>query len=140
MSKFEYGVITGEDVQKVFMDAKLNKYALPAVNVTNTSTVNSVMETAAELNSPAIIQFSNGGGSFFAGKHLDNTNQKAAISGCISGAYHVHLMAKEYEVNEVLKPYLEKYLGTPMQSYGWKNARLKMEINNQVSIKYTSLI
>ena len=70
MSKFEYGVLTGEQVQEVFADAKANKYALPAVNVTNTSTVNTVMETAAELNSPAFIQFSNGGCQFYAGKGL----------------------------------------------------------------------
>ena len=61
MSKFKPGVLTGDQVQEVFADAKKNKYALPAVNVTNTSTVNAVMETAAKLNSPAIIQFSNGG-------------------------------------------------------------------------------
>ena len=67
MSKFEIGVLTGEQLQEVFEDAKQNNYALPAVNVTNTSTVNSVLETAAELNSPAIIQFSSGGCQFYAG-------------------------------------------------------------------------
>ena len=102
MSKFEFGVITGNKIQEVFEDAKKNKYALPAVNVTNTSTVNVVMETAAELNSPAIIQFSNGGCTFFAGKGLNNDNHVAAISGGISGAMHVHQMAKLYGVSIIL--------------------------------------
>ena len=75
MSKFPHGVLTNDLVQEVFEDAKKKQYALPAVNVTNTSTVNSVLEAAAELNSPAIIQFSNGGCQFFAGKGLSNENQ-----------------------------------------------------------------
>ncbi len=102
MLKFEPGVLTGESIQKVFSDAKKNKYALPAVNVTNTSTVNAVLETAAELNSPVIIQFSNGGCQFFAGKGLSNDNHLAAIAGGISGAMHVHHMAKLYEVSIIL--------------------------------------
>ena len=84
MSKFKSGVLTGDCVQKVFTDAKKNKYALPAVNVTNTSTVNAVLETAAELNSPDIIQLSNGGCQFFAGKGLSNDNHEASIAGGIS--------------------------------------------------------
>ena len=102
MLKFEPGVLTGESIQKVFSDAKKNKYALPAVNVTNTSTVNAVLETAAELNSPVIIQFSNGGCQFFAGKGLSNDNHLAAIAGGISGAMHVHHMAKLYGVSIIL--------------------------------------
>lgn len=102
MLKFEPGVLTGESIQKVFSDAKKNKYALPAVNVTNTSTVNAVLETAAELNSPVIIQFSNGGCQFFAGKGLSNDNHVAAIAGGISGAMHVHHMAKLYGVSIIL--------------------------------------
>ncbi len=102
MSKFELGVITQEKVQEIFLDAKKNKYALPAVNVTNTSTVNAVMETAAELNSPAIIQFSNGGCVFFAGKGLANEKHSAAIAGGISGAMHVHQMAKLYGASIIL--------------------------------------
>ena len=89
MSKFKSGVLSGNQLQEVFTDAKKNKYALPAVNVTNTSTVNTVMETASEVNSPAIIQFSNGGCLFYAGKSLSNEGQKAAIAGGISGALHV---------------------------------------------------
>ena len=67
MSKFKLGVLTGDELQEVFTDAKKHKYALPAVNVTNTSTVNAVMETAAELNSPAIIHIPNCGRIFFSG-------------------------------------------------------------------------
>tara|TARA_B100001964_G_scaffold58846_1_gene66765 strand:+ start:1417 stop:2484 length:1068 start_codon:yes stop_codon:yes gene_type:complete len=102
MSKFEKGVITGEKVQAIFADAKKNNYALPAVNVTNTSTVNSVLEAAAELNSPVIIQFSNGGCHFFAGKGLGNENHRATIAGGISGAMHVHQMAEIYGVSVIL--------------------------------------
>ena len=102
MSKFNTGVITGNKLQEVFADAKKNQYALPAVNVTNTSTVNAVMETAAELNSPAIIQFSNGGCLFFAGKGLSNENHEAAIAGGISGATHVHQMAELYGASIIL--------------------------------------
>ncbi len=102
MSKFKLGVLTGDELQEVFTDAKKHKYALPAVNVTNTSTVNAVMETAAELNSPAIIQFSNGGCIFFAGKGLSNENHVAAIAGGISGAKHVHQMSELYGVSIIL--------------------------------------
>ena len=102
MSKFEKGVITGDGVQAVFEDAKRNNYALPAVNVTSTSTVNAVLETSAELNSPVIIQFSNGGCHFFAGKGLDNENHLATIAGGISGAMHVHQMAALYGVSVIL--------------------------------------
>ena len=102
MSKFPHGVLTGKQVQDVFNDAKVNQYALPAVNVTNTSTVNAVLEAAAEINSPVIIQFSAGGCQFFAGKGLNNENQSAAIAGGISGAKHVHEMAKLYGVSVIL--------------------------------------
>ena len=102
MSKFEYGVLTGEQVQEVFANAKKNKYALPAVNVSNTSTVNAVLETSAELNSPSIVQFSNGGCVFYAGKGLSNENHEAAIAGGISGAMHVHQMAELYGASVIL--------------------------------------
>ena len=84
MSKFKTGVISGKELGEVFNDAKENNYALPAVNVTNTSTVNSVLETAAKLNSPVIVQFSSGGCQFFAGKGLTNEDHQAAIAGGIS--------------------------------------------------------
>ena len=102
MSKFPHGVLTNNQVQEVFNDAKENQYALPAVNVTNTSTVNSVLEAASEVNSPVIIQFSAGGCQYFAGKGLKNDNHSAAIAGGISGAMHVHEMAKIYNASVIL--------------------------------------
>jgi fructose-bisphosphate aldolase class II len=102
MTKFDFGVITGNAVQEVFSDAKKNNYALPAVNVTSSSTVNSVLEAAAEVNSPVIVQFSAGGCQFFAGKGLSNENQLSSIAGGISGAMHVHQMAKLYNVSVIL--------------------------------------
>ena len=102
MSKFKTGVISGKELGEVFKDAKENNYALPAVNVTNTSTVNSVLETAAKLNSPVIVQFSSGGCQFFAGKGLSNEDHQSAIAGGISGAMHVHQMAEMYGVTTIL--------------------------------------
>ena len=96
------GVATGDEVQKIFQLAKRNKFALPAVNVIGSSSINGVLETAKKLNAPVIIQFSNGGASFNAGKGLDNDNQNAAISGSIAGAKHVHTMAKAYGVPVIL--------------------------------------
>ncbi|MCD4711389.1 MAG: class II fructose-bisphosphate aldolase [Bacteroidales bacterium] len=96
------GVVTGKDVQKVLDIAKQNEYAIPAVNVVGTNSVNAVIESAKEVNSPVMIQFSNGGGVFFAGKGLSNENHKAAIAGAVSGAKHVHYMAEEYGVAVIL--------------------------------------
>lgn len=96
------GVATGDDVQKIFDYAKQKGFALPAVNVTSSSTVNAVMETAAKLNSPVIIQFSNGGGQFFAGKGLKNDNERAAIAGSIAGAKHIHELAELYGATVIL--------------------------------------
>ncbi len=96
------GVATGEDVQRIFAHAKKNGYALPAVNVTNTSTVNSVMEAASMMNAPVIIQFSNGGAEFFAGKGLINDDFKASIAGAVSGARHVHDLAELYGATVIL--------------------------------------
>jgi fructose-bisphosphate aldolase class II len=96
------GVISGDDLQALFALAKSKKFALPAINVINTSTVNAVMETAAEIKSPAIIQFSNGGAQFFAGKALNNDAQRACIAGGISGANHIHLLAEMYGATVVL--------------------------------------
>ena len=100
--KFPGGVITGDRVQTIFNDAQENEYALPAVNVVGTNSVNAVLETAAEVNSPVMIQFSNGGGVFNAGKSLSNEEQKAAIAGSVSGAMHVHAMAEAYDVPVIL--------------------------------------
>ncbi|AWK14420.1 class II fructose-bisphosphate aldolase [Candidatus Fukatsuia symbiotica] len=96
------GVISGDDVQKVFSIAKKNGFALPAVNCVGTDSINAVLETAAKVRAPVIIQFSNGGAAFIAGKGMPATGQKAAISGAISGAHHVHQMAKDYGVPVIL--------------------------------------
>lgn len=100
--RFPAGVITGDDVQALFAYAKEKRFALPAANVTGTNTVNAVMETAVKVNSPVILQFSNGGASFFAGKGLSNANQQAAIAGAVSGAHHVHRLAELYGVRVIL--------------------------------------
>lgn len=102
MTKFKPGVLFGDDVQALFDYANENNFALPAVNVINTNTINAVLETAKAVNSPVIIQFSHGGAQFFAGKGLSNDAQKAAIAGAISGAQHVHLMAEAYGVSVIL--------------------------------------
>ena len=102
MSKFRSGVLFGDEVHDLYRHANENNYAIPAVNVTSSSTVNTVLETAKILNSPVIIQFSNGGAVFFAGKGLSSENHYAAIEGGVSGAMHVHQMAKAYDVTVVL--------------------------------------
>jgi len=96
------GVVTGDDYQKLLAIAKKNEYALPAVNVVGTNSVNAVIESAMVVNSPVMIQFSNGGGVFFAGKALSNENQKAALAGAVSGAKHVHYMSEQYGVPVIL--------------------------------------
>lgn len=96
------GVVTGSDVQKVFKDAKKNNYALPAINVVGTDSVNAVMEAAVAVKAPVIIQFSNGGAAFFAGKGLSNEGQKGAVAGAISGAQHIHLLAELYGARVIL--------------------------------------
>ena len=95
-------VLTGNQVQEIFELAKKKKFALPAVNVIGSSSINATLETAAKLNAPVIIQFSNGGGSFNAGKGLNNTNQIASIKGSIAGAKHVHELSKEYNASVLL--------------------------------------
>jgi fructose-bisphosphate aldolase class II len=96
------GVATGRQVQEIHALAKQKGFAMPAVNVTGSNTVNTVMETAAELNAPVIIQFSNGGAHFNAGKGLSNTNERAAIAGGVAGAKHVHELAKIYGATVIL--------------------------------------
>lgn len=94
------GVVSGDDLQKLFKIAKEEGFALPAVNVVSTSSVNAVLEAAKKVNSPVIVQFSNGGGAYYAGQGLPS--DEAAILGCISGAQHVHTVAKAYGVPVVL--------------------------------------
>ncbi|MCF8379541.1 MAG: class II fructose-bisphosphate aldolase [Bacteroidales bacterium] len=96
------GVVTGDEVQKVFTIAKENHYALPAVNVVGSNSVNAVLEAAKVVNSPVIIQFSNGGASFYAGKGLSNENEQAAIVGAVIGAKHIHHLAELYGVAVII--------------------------------------
>ncbi|MDD2527508.1 MAG: class II fructose-bisphosphate aldolase [Lentimicrobiaceae bacterium] len=100
--KVKAGVVTGNDVQEVFRIARANGFALPAVNVIGTDSINAVLQAAKEVNSPVIIQFSNGGAHFYAGKFLSNENEQAAIAGAVSGAKHIHLLAKMYGVPVIL--------------------------------------
>ena len=99
---FPAGVATGQLVTDIFQYAKENKFALPAVNVIGSSNVNAVLETAAKLNSPVIMQFSNGGASYNAGKGLSNDGQKSAIFGAIAGAKHIHTLAEAYGATVIL--------------------------------------
>ena len=96
------GVVTGKDVQKIFGIAKENSFAIPAVNVVGTNSVNAVLEAARTAKGPVIVQFSNGGASFWAGKGLSNDNQEAAILGGISGARHIHTVAEAYGIPVIL--------------------------------------
>ena len=94
------GVVTGEDLQKLFKVAKDEGFAIPAVNVVSTTSINAVLESAKNVHSPVIVQFSNGGGAYYAGKGL--SSDEAAVLGSISGAQHVHTVAKAYGVPVVL--------------------------------------
>ena len=102
MSKFRSGVLYGQELQALYADAKENGYALPGVNAIGTSTVNAIMETAAHVQSPVIVQLSFGGGHFYAGKSLNNDSMRASVAGCISAAMHVHQVAELYDVPVVL--------------------------------------
>lgn len=99
---FRPGVLYGDEVTELFNYAQANQFALPAVNVTSSSTINAVLETARDVNSPVIIQLSNGGAQFYAGKGLDNSQQQASIKGGLSAAMHVHTMAEAYGVPVIL--------------------------------------
>ncbi|WP_113953387.1 class II fructose-bisphosphate aldolase [Arenicella xantha] len=102
MSKFRAGVLYGQELIDVYEDAKLNGYALPGVNAVGTSTINGILETAAKVESPVIVQLSFGGGQFYAGKSLANDNLQASAAGCISAAMHVHQLAEMYGVPAIL--------------------------------------
>jgi len=101
-TRFRTGVLHGDEVTELFNYANDNNFAIPAVNVIGTDSVNAVLETAKAVNSPVIIQFSNGGAQFFAGKGMSNENQQATVLGGISGAMHVHAMAKAYGVTVIM--------------------------------------
>ena len=102
MSSFTKSVIYGQELKDLFDHANENNFAIPAVNVVGSNSANAVLETAREVNSPVIIQYSNGGSTFSAGKGLGNEDQKAAIAGAKAGAMHVHELAKHYGVTTVL--------------------------------------
>jgi fructose-bisphosphate aldolase class II len=102
MKKYKAGVLFGDELESLYKDAKENEFALPAVNCIGTNSINATLETAAKVNSPVIIQFSNSGAQFIAGKGMPNDKLQANISGAISGALHVHNVAKYYDVPVVL--------------------------------------
>src|SRR5687767_4497013 len=98
MKKYKAGVLFGEELESLYKDAKDSQFAIPAVNTIGTNTINATLEAAARVNSPVIIQFSNGGAQFIAGKGMPNDKLQANISGGISGAMHIHTVAKYYGV------------------------------------------
>ncbi len=131
MAKYSAGVLFGDELEALYNDAKENKFALPAVNVIGTDSVNAVLETAAKVNSPVILQYSNGGAQFFAGKGMPNDKLQANIIGGISGAMHVHNVAAYYGVPVVLHtdhaakkwlPWIDGLL-TAGEDYKAKNGR-----------------
>lgn len=102
MAKFKPGLVYGQALQDLYQHAKESRFALPAVNVVGTNSVNAVLEAAKAVHSPVIIQFSNGGGQFFAGKSLKLENDKAAALGAVSGARHIAMLAEHYGVAVVV--------------------------------------
>ena len=123
LSKVKPGVVYGKDLQEIFRIAKANQFALPAVNVVGTDSINAVMEAAKAVNSPVMIQFSNGGGVFCAGKSLSNDGQQAAIQGCISGAMHIHRMAEMYGIPVVCTPTMPPRSSSPGLTVSWMRVR-----------------
>lgn len=102
MKKYRAGVLFGDELETLYNDAKENEFAMPAVNCTGSNTINATLEAAAKVNSPVIIQFSNGGAQFIAGKGMPNDQLQANISGAVSGALHIHNVAKYYGVPVIL--------------------------------------
>ena len=96
------GVVAGKEMQELLSIAKANEFALPAVNVVSTGSANAVLEAAKVVNSPVIIQFSNGGAAFYAGKGISNENERAAIAGAVSGAEHIHRVAELYGIPVII--------------------------------------
>jgi len=96
------GVVTGDVAWKLLEHAKANAYCIPAFNVTSSSVINSVLEASMKNNSPCIIQFSEGGAAFMAGKGLDNKNKQASVLGAVAGAHFVRMVAPAYGVPVIL--------------------------------------
>lgn len=101
-SKVKPGFVYGKDLMEIFRIAKAEKFALPAVNVVGTDSINAVMEAAAQAHSPIMLQFSNGGGAFCAGKSLPNDGEKAAVAGTIAGAMHIHQVCDMYGIPVII--------------------------------------
>jgi fructose-bisphosphate aldolase class II len=101
-ANIKHGVVTGNDLQTIFKVAKENEFAFPAVNVVGTNSINAVMESAKKVNSPVIIQLSNGGAAFIAGKAIGLKGQEGAILGAVAGAKHIHTLAEAYGVHVIL--------------------------------------
>ncbi|NDG84193.1 MAG: class II fructose-bisphosphate aldolase [Proteobacteria bacterium] len=100
--KLKPGIVFGSALDELYHYAKESRFALPAVNVVGTNSLNAVLETAKAVNSPVIIQFSNGGGQFYAGKSLKLPNDRGAVLGAVSGARHIQLLAEHYGVPVVI--------------------------------------
>eukprot|EP00968_Pinguiococcus_pyrenoidosus_P010459 scaffold825_cov249-Pinguiococcus_pyrenoidosus.AAC.54 len=96
------GVVTGKALMDLLEYAKANKFAIPAVNCVSSCSINSCLEAAKKHGGPMIVQFSRGGGQFLAGKTADNTDDAAAIAGCVAGALHVRQVAELYGVPVIL--------------------------------------
>lgn len=130
MSKYKPGVLFGEELEALYKDAKKNEFALPAVNCIGTDNINATLEAAAKVNSPVIIQFSNGGAQFLAGKGMPNDHLQANVSGAVSGALHIHNVAKYYGVPVILHtdhaakkwlPWISALIDTGEKFYKKKN-------------------
>src|SRR5688500_20283485 len=102
MKKYKPGVLHGEELEALYKDAKDSQFAIPAVNTIGTNTINATLEAAARVSSPVCIQFSKGGAQFIAGKGMPNDQLQANISGAVSGALHIHNVARHYGVPVVL--------------------------------------
>jgi len=96
------GVLTGDNVRKLFNYAREHGFAIPAVNCTSSSTINAALEAARDVKAPLILQLSQGGSAFYAGKGLSNDGQRASILGAVSAAHHVRAVAKDYGIPVVL--------------------------------------
>ena len=125
MATLQPGVVTGEDYRTMVTAAKEGGYALPAVNVVGTDSINAVMEAAAQAGSDVIIQLSNGGAQFFAGQGLPDKDL-ARVLGAVSAARHAHLLAEHYGIcaamhtdhaNRGLIPWVEGVLTKGEQHY-----------------------
>lgn len=154
--KFKPGIVYGQALLDLYQYAKENKFAIPAVNVVGTNSVNGVLEAAKLVNSPVIVQFSNGGGQFYAGKALKLENDRAAALGAISGAHHIHMMAEHYGVPVIvhtdhaakkLLPWIDHMLAAGEENYKKNNRPLfsshmldlseeSLEENVEISKKY----